>query len=439
MKLNLRFPSREIYTCLRKVDVSDYLPIVEHPIMLSLEEKSQLSFVYKVFPGGKHSRYEHSLFVYHFTDEVNKHLYEKGCIDEEQMNDTKIASLLHDVGHGPFSHYVERILGFFINPKEPLTHEKMGMELLKSKEVDREGRTIRECIEECGGNFERIVKIVGKEAKEASIISHHTLGTDKCAYTLVDAHHTGYLIDKPYFLDLFKHVIYFDGEMGILALRDIISQTQRLQTLIQEMYTNVYYNEKVVRFGRLMEKALEREIRIEKLDPREVWRMNEGALIYRLENSKDRDVRELIKRYRRNELYETALQFRIESYAHEKNSIPIDKNFARKLTKKFMNRINLTSLEERISEVTKIPWVDILVTLSADPERIVPEDVNLYSVEDNSVKKIGTLFNSYPLHHSSLLEKSEDFFALRVAVTPKMRDKILSKRESIKETVTEMV
>lgn len=432
-------PTKVIDTCLRAVDVSDYELVFDHPIMLQLMEKSQLSFGDRVFPGGRHSRYEHSVFIYHFTDELTKYLLKKGCLTKQQAIDVRIASILHDIGHSPFSHSIGNLLGYIINPEIPKTHNNRSVELLNSEERDSSGRTIKDLISMYGGNFQKVVGIVAKNAPEAPIISHHTLGTDKMGYTLVDCHHTGYLIDKPFFLDMFPFIFYNNGKIGISEEKT--PQVVRLQNLIQEMYINVYFNEKIKQFSRFVEKAVELEIGSGKLTPEQVWDMSEDALTYLLKNSGNENVRQLLKRYSRNELYETVTEFNIENRTAENASRkggtiikPIKKEFSDDLIKRYLNPRSLTKLERKICDTLKLPFTDLMVTLSADPKRIMPEDTLIYTKDG---KRIDTLFSLYPAHHASLLEKAENFFALRVHTTRDLKDYVMSFHDAVIEMIND--
>jgi len=398
-------PLKTIYTCLREVDVSNYLPIVEHPIFLRLGEKSQTGCGYKEFPGGRQSRLEHSIIVYHFMDELCKELLKKACITEEQVNDLKIAALLHDIGHAPFSHFIGRLLGYFIDP------------------------------------------IVAKKTPESSLISHHTLGVDKISYSLADGRHTGYLLDAPYFLDMFDRIFYENGEIGISDEKGMIRRVKRVQHLIQDMYIDVYFNENVKQFERVVEKAVELEIRSidhpKKLTPEMVWYMSEGALLHGLRNSDDSDVRQLLRRYSRNELYETVIEFKIKKKGR-RNVVEnngkiqefVSKDVSNVFIKKYRNPSNLTKLERKMSDATGVPFIDLMITLSADPKRIMPDDIAIYTPQG---QKKGTLFEMDPDHCNSLIEKAENFFALKIHVDKKFKDHFTTKSEVVKRIIEEDV
>ena len=82
--------------------------IVCHPYYQRLRHIHQMAFAHLVYPGAVHSRLHHSLGAYHLMTEALNELKRKGVdISAEEEQGARIAILLHDVGHGPFSHALE--------------------------------------------------------------------------------------------------------------------------------------------------------------------------------------------------------------------------------------------------------------------------------------------------------------------------------------------
>ena len=87
------------------------LQIISHPYYQRLRNIHQMAFAHLVYPGAVHSRLHHSLGAYHLMRTALSELKSKGVeINEEEELGAKIAILLHDVGHGPFSHALEHEL-----------------------------------------------------------------------------------------------------------------------------------------------------------------------------------------------------------------------------------------------------------------------------------------------------------------------------------------
>jgi len=84
------------------------LQIISHPFYQRLRNIHQMAFAHLVYPGAVHSRLHHSLGAYHLMCNALSELKSKGiAITEDEELGAKIAILLHDAGHGPFSHTLE--------------------------------------------------------------------------------------------------------------------------------------------------------------------------------------------------------------------------------------------------------------------------------------------------------------------------------------------
>lgn len=85
--------------------------VISHPYYQRLRRIHQMAFASLVYPGAVHSRLHHSLGAYHLMCNALNELKSKGVdISPEEELGTKVAILLHDVGHGPYSHALEHTL-----------------------------------------------------------------------------------------------------------------------------------------------------------------------------------------------------------------------------------------------------------------------------------------------------------------------------------------
>lgn len=87
------------------------LNIVQHPLMQRLTRIRQLGMSSFVYPGAVHTRFMHSLGAFHLTSEAIFSLTQKGLfIFDSEAEAVEAAILMHDIGHGPFSHVLENTL-----------------------------------------------------------------------------------------------------------------------------------------------------------------------------------------------------------------------------------------------------------------------------------------------------------------------------------------
>lgn len=105
--------------------------IIAHPWYQRLRRIKQMALAHLVYPGAVHTRLHHSLGAYHLMCNALQVLKEKGTeITEAEETAAKIAILLHDIGHGPFSHALENVI------MKDTHHEKMSLLLIQ--ELNRE-------------------------------------------------------------------------------------------------------------------------------------------------------------------------------------------------------------------------------------------------------------------------------------------------------------
>ncbi len=87
------------------------LDIVKHPLMQRLTRIKQLGMASVVYPGAQHTRFQHSLGAFHLMSEAIQTLRQKGIfIFDSEAEAIQAAILMHDIGHGPFSHVLEDTL-----------------------------------------------------------------------------------------------------------------------------------------------------------------------------------------------------------------------------------------------------------------------------------------------------------------------------------------
>src|SRR5690242_5100186 len=87
------------------------LDIISHPVYQRLRNIHQMAFAHLVYPGAVHSRLHHSLGAYHLMCCALNELKSKGTeITAQEELAAKVAILLHDIGHGPYSHALENEL-----------------------------------------------------------------------------------------------------------------------------------------------------------------------------------------------------------------------------------------------------------------------------------------------------------------------------------------
>jgi len=109
--------------------------LIEHPYFQRLRRIKQLGLSYLVYPGANHTRFEHALGAVHLMRSAIGILRLKGQeISDEEADAVTIAVLLHDIGHGPFSHALENTV------VQGIPHEKISLLLMEELNRQFEGK-----------------------------------------------------------------------------------------------------------------------------------------------------------------------------------------------------------------------------------------------------------------------------------------------------------
>ena len=109
--------------------------IIAHPFYQRLRRIHQMALAYLVYPGAVHTRLHHSLGAYHLMCIALAELKSKGVeISEEEELAAKVAILLHDVGHGPFSHALEEELLSGVH------HEELSLKIMQKMNLEFNGQ-----------------------------------------------------------------------------------------------------------------------------------------------------------------------------------------------------------------------------------------------------------------------------------------------------------
>jgi HD superfamily phosphohydrolase len=105
--------------------------LIQHPFFQRLRRISQMGLSYLVYPGAHHTRFQHAIGCMHLMQKAVSVLRFKGIlISDDEENALYIAILLHDIGHGPFSHAMEHSIA------EGISHEEIS--ILFMQELDRQ-------------------------------------------------------------------------------------------------------------------------------------------------------------------------------------------------------------------------------------------------------------------------------------------------------------
>jgi len=157
------------------------LKIIDNPIFQRLRRIRQLSGAHLTYPAAQHTRFEHSLGVMHIASQAGKALNEKGILKSDDIDLLRLAGLLHDIGHGPFSHLFEEVI-----QQKKFSHEDFGKEIILKSEIG-------DILSKNGYDKKFVTKIAFGDSKLQYMneIISGALSADMMDYLLRDGYFTG--------------------------------------------------------------------------------------------------------------------------------------------------------------------------------------------------------------------------------------------------------
>ncbi len=157
------------------------LSVIDNPIFQRLRRIRQLSGAHLTYPAAQHTRFEHSLGVMHIASQAGHALYEKGIVTTDDIEILRLSSLLHDIGHGPFSHLFEEII-----QEKKISHEDFGKEIILKSDIGDD-------LSKNGFNKKLIAKVAFGDSKFQYLneIVSGALSADMMDYLQRDGYFTG--------------------------------------------------------------------------------------------------------------------------------------------------------------------------------------------------------------------------------------------------------
>ena len=213
--------------------------IIDTSVFQRLRRIKQLSGAHLTYPGAQHTRLEHSLGVLHIASMAGESLHSKELMSNEDVQNIRFAALLHDIGHGPFSHLFEEVL-----QRKKQNHEEIGKQIILKSEIG-------DIISKSGYDKKLIHNLAVGQSKMQYLneIVSGALSADMMDYLLRDGYFTGAEHAKidhhrlTHSLDVYKNKLALDSSALVNFETMMISRFQ--------MFKAVYFH-KTVRAGEVM-------------------------------------------------------------------------------------------------------------------------------------------------------------------------------------------
>ncbi len=218
--------------------------IIEHPYFQRLRRILQLGVAFLVYPGGTHSRFLHALGAYHLMGRALEVLRSKGFeVDREKARAARLAILMHDIGHGPFSHALE---GLFI----PAPHEAISLAFMEA--LDRR----------FGGELRPVIELFRQKTTPPffyELVSSQ-LDVDRLDYLIRDSFFTGVSEGVIGLERILTMLTVWDGHLAVE--KKAIYSIEKFIVARRLMYWQVYYHKTNIAADVVLTKALRRVLEL---------------------------------------------------------------------------------------------------------------------------------------------------------------------------------
>ena len=257
-----------------------FLELADRHELQRLRYVRQLGFGNYVFPGANHTRFEHSLGVYHLSGKMASAL----SLPKEESDAVRAAGMLHDICHAPFSHTLDEIIksrlgSDHMESARMLIEGKIKTYQDKDEELLVGTKPISEILEAAGISAEKVCDLIAfPEAPRSGLdsfsqdsgqsfftsgdylhqIIHGPVDSDQMDYLLRDAHYTGVTHGSIDVERLLSTIRVFNDRL-VVEKRGMTA-AEGLMVSRSLMYTSVYYHETVRVAEMMMIKAVEAPI-----------------------------------------------------------------------------------------------------------------------------------------------------------------------------------
>ena len=240
--------------------------LLDTPAVQRLRRIAQLGTVRLVYPSANHTRFEHSLGVYHLADRALDSL----SVEGREAERVRAAALLHDVGHAPFSHNVEELLhrhtGLYHDDVDDIIADSAVETVLEDHRIDPD----------------RIARLVAGEGRYGDLVSGE-LDVDRMDYLVRDAHHTGVPYGTIDTERLLTELRFVDGK---LTLGEGNVQTAESLLLARALMNPTVYTQHTARISKsMLRRAVERLLAETEYDAHTVRRWDDYDLLTALRDT----------------------------------------------------------------------------------------------------------------------------------------------------------
>jgi hypothetical protein len=342
------------------------------------------------------------------------------CTPQDQIN-VEVAVLLHDIGHGPGSH--------FTDPLVDKDHEERGLDIAEGLKLE---------IEACGAEFEVVMAILRRQHPLSCIMYDTPLGTDKLAYLWIDSEVTGLGGMPP--LEHFLNSVHYhvvDGQGMLLVDPKVGNQVKILINHYIKMYADGYYKKACSVYERGFQWVVARLLGLDGSKPQmtveELVGLSDDTLVQALSNAEDPVVREATLRLiaRNHPRSFLVLVPGAEDGFFAPDGKPM---VCRKVDMQyFTNReiakpAFLAQVEQQLTQALGLTVGDLLITPPLLLRRFMPP--NVWIKTNNGPKHIR---DYWPEQYGAWVAEAPNYLKFHICVVPEERANVVKRADEVLE------
>jgi HD superfamily phosphohydrolase len=325
--------------------------LIDTPQIQRLRRIKQLGFTYLVYPGANHSRFEHSIGTMYLASRLADNLN----LDQHQKSMVRLSAILHDSGHGPFSHVSE---GFIES-----THEELTSKLVRKSQL---GDLLKENF-----NLNEVLDIVRGKGSLGQIISGE-LDVDRMDYLLRDSYYTGVAYGV---IDVERLIYNMILEDNLMLKRKGVQAAESMLLARYFMYPSVYQHHTTRIINSMFRRCLFKLFEMELVDPYFIYRYDDADVISAARAQKGY-IQDMIQRLDNRALFKTVYSLKLDEVPQPDVVFRMDEQQIKKI-------------EKEISEDLKIHQDFIILDVPEYPS--FDEMSTLVSLDGKEVKKLGDI------------------------------------------------
>ncbi len=363
--------------------------IIDSETYQRLRRIKQLSGGHYVYPTAEHTRFGHCIGAMYLAGLAGRRLLDQLGLGKDALHEVRIAGLLHDIGHGPFSHVFEEVL----SEKRGMNHEDVTEWIIRKGELG-------DLLEDGGVSRDRIADLVRgrRKTKTDAVVSGIVAGqvdADKMDYLIRDSFYCGVNYGL---VDIHRLINSLEVSEGGFIEFDIAARGALESFLVAryEMFLNVYYHKTVRSVEVLLVKLMHTADDLLGLTafstPEEFLALDDMSLISRLrginpsESDEAKETAELVQMLDSRIFYKSVF----EKVLHT------DDRFVSKILTKRKVR---ESIQEEIASSANVPTDEVIVDVPTlpsvpyNPHQVNPMEIGIFQIIDG--KKVSHNLSEY--------------------------------------------